>query len=186
MVVVFTGGGADTDPIAPYLFRALRSDIAIAENPANQRRLDHALRRSSEPIPVPRNIKTPKLASLISGLTYSLSPNPLDLRSLRFDFRKRNEAAAALQFDAATWMVPVGLDGRCRFAPAGTYGLAVAAQGRWLSDSEFLLDLDTIANVNHFVFNIRFDNERAHIRMNEVTGEMKDVTAEGVAQKRSN
>jgi hypothetical protein len=62
----------------------------------------------------------------------------------------------------------------------------VATVGRWLSDSEFLLDLDTVANVNHFLFNIRIDGDRVHLRMNETTGEMKDVAVEGVALKRSN
>jgi CubicO group peptidase (beta-lactamase class C family) len=37
MVVVFTGGGADTDQIAPFLFRAIRSDTAIPNNRAGSR-----------------------------------------------------------------------------------------------------------------------------------------------------
>ena len=59
MVVVFTGGGADTDQIAPFLFRAIRSDTAIPDNPAGQQMLKRALRRSAEPIPEARNVRTP-------------------------------------------------------------------------------------------------------------------------------
>jgi hypothetical protein len=47
-----------------------------------------------------------------------------------------------------------------RFAPVGPHGLPVATIGHWLSESEFLLDLDTVANINHFVLNIRFDGDR--------------------------
>jgi hypothetical protein len=47
------------------------------------------------------------------------------------------------------------------------------------------LDVDTVANVNHFVFNIRFDGDRAYIRMNETTGEIKDVGVEGMALRQS-
>jgi CubicO group peptidase (beta-lactamase class C family) len=179
MVLVFTGGGADTDQIAPFLFRSIRSDAAIPENPAALQRLKRALLRASEPVSLARNVRTPALAKRVSGVTFSLSSNPLDLRSLRLDFHNRSEAAVILQFDEGRWSAPVGLDGKRRFAPVGPHGLAIAALGRWLSDSEFLLDLDTVANVNHFVFKIRFDGDRAHLTMNETTGEIRDVVVEG-------
>jgi CubicO group peptidase (beta-lactamase class C family) len=185
MVVVFTGGGFDTDQIAPFVFRAIRSNTAIPENPASQKRLEQALFRSSTPIPEIRNTRTPRVAGRISGVTIAVSSNPLGLRSMRFDFKNGNEAAVTLQFDDARWIVPVGLDGQRRFAPVGPHGLHVATVGRWVSDAEFLLDLDTVANVNHFVFNIRIDGDRVQIRMNETTGEMKDVAVEGVALKRN-
>ena len=183
MVVVWTGGGANTDQIAPFLFRSIRSDAAIAEDPGGMRKLQQALLRCSKPIVEPRNVRTPRLAQRISGVTYSLSSNPLDLHSIRLDFKNKNEATATLQFADGRWIAPMGLDGKRRFAPVGSYGLAVATSGRWLSDSEFLLDLDTVANVNHFVFNIRIDGDRARLTMNETTGEIKDVTVDGVALK---
>jgi CubicO group peptidase (beta-lactamase class C family) len=183
IVVVFTGGGANTDELAPYLFRAIRSDRAIPENPAGQQRLTQAVFRASKPIREIANVRTPKLARRVSGTTYSLSPNPLDLRSLRFEFKDENKAEATLQSDIATWTTPVGLDGKRQFAPSGPQGLSVATVGRWISDDEFLLDLDTVANVNHFLFNVQFHDNRVHIRMNETTGEMKDVVVEGAAEK---
>ena len=183
MVVVFTGGGANTDEVAPFLFRAIRSDRAISENSAGHQRLSRALFRASKPIREIANVRTPKLARRVSGTTYSLSPNPLDLRSVRFEFKDENKAEATLQSDTATWTTPVGLDGKRRFATSGPQGLSVATVGRWISDDEFLLDLDTVANVNHFLFNVQFHDNRVHIRMNETTGEMKDVVVEGAAEK---
>ncbi|MFN0100837.1 MAG: serine hydrolase domain-containing protein [Bryobacteraceae bacterium] len=185
MVVVFTGGGADTDQIAPFLFRAIRSDRAIPENPAGQEKLKQALLRSTNVVAEARNVRTPKLAKNASGVAYALSANPLDLRSMQFEFRGKKEAAVVLQFEKAKWTVPIGLDGNRRFAPVGPHGLSVATVGRWLSDSEFVLDLDTVANVNHFVINVRFDGDRLRLRMNETTGEMKDVLAEGEARETS-
>ena len=79
--------------------------------------------------------------------------------------------------------MPVGLDGMRRFAPVGPYGLPVATVGGWLSDSEFLLDVDTIANVNHFLFNVRVDGRSTHLLMNEITGEIKDLAVEAWAWK---
>jgi len=186
IVLVFTGGGSDTDQIAPFLFRAIRSDRAIPENHKSQQRLKQALLRASSPILEAPNTRVPKLAGRISGVSYSLSPNPLDLRELRLDFRKRNEATATLRFPTTTWVVPIGLDGKRRFAPVGPHGLPVATVGRWLSDSEFLLDLNTVANVNQFVFNLRIDGERVRLRMNQITGDMKNVEVEGIAIRDSN
>lgn len=185
VVAVFTGGGADTDRIAPFLFRAIRSEKALPENPTGQRNLKQALNRCSSPIVEAPNVTVRGFAK-ISGVTFSLSPNPLDLRSMRLDFKARNEATVTLQFDNAKWIAPIGLDGKRRFAPVGPHGLNLATVGRWISDSEFLLDMDTVANVNHFVFNIRFDGDRARLRMNETTGEMKDVAVEAIALRRSN
>jgi len=181
---VFTGGGADTDKIAPFLFRAIRSDGAIPENPTGIQKLKRALVRCSEPISETRNVRMPKLAGHVSGVNFSLLSNPLDLRSIRLDFKNRSEATVAFQFADGNWIAPVGLDGKRRFAPVGPYGLALGTLGRWVSDSEFLLDLDTVANVNHFVFNVRFDGDRAHLTMNETTGEMKDVPVEAAFSKR--
>ena len=183
MVVVWTGGGADTDRIAPYLFRSIRSDAAIPDNPAKTLKLKQALLRCSKPIIEARQTRTPRVAERISGVTYSLSSNPLDLRSMRLDFENTNEATVRLQFADGHWIAPVGLDGKRRFAPIGPYGLSVGTIGQWLSESEFLLDIDTIANVNHFVFDIRIDGDRAHLTMNEITGEVKDIAVEGVALK---
>ena len=183
MVVVFTGGGANTDEIATFLFRAIRSDKPIAENSAGQQTLMRALFRASKPIREIANVRTPKLARSVSGKAYSLSPNPLDLRSLRFEFRDQNKAQVTLQSDSATWTAPVGLDGKRRFAPVGAHGLSVGTVGRWISDDEFMLDLDTVANVNHFLFDVQIHHNSVHIRMNETTGEMKDVVVEGVAEK---
>ena len=152
MVVVFTGGGANTDEIAPFIFRAIRSNMAIPENPTRHQRLTRALIDASKPIREIANVQNPKLARRISGTTYLLSPNPLDLHSLRFDFKDGYKAQVTLQFDIGTWTVAVGLDGNRRFAPAGREALSVASVGRWVSDDEFMLDLDTVANVNHFLF----------------------------------
>jgi len=87
-----------------------------------------------------------------------------------------------LQFDSATWTVPVGLDGKRRFTPVGPHSLSVATVGRWISDDEFLLDLDTVANVNHFLFSAHFDGNKVRIRMNETTGEIKDLIVDGTAE----
>ena len=181
IVVVFNGGGADTDQVAPFLFRAIRSDTAIPENPDSRNRLEGALRRVAAPVIEERDIRNLPVMRRVSGVTFALELNPLELRSIKLDFRSKSQANATLKFAQGEWTAAVGLDGQRRLRPAGPYGLNVGAVGRWVSDSEFLLDLDMIANVNHFVFDIRFDEDKAQVRMNETTGEMKDVIVNGTA-----
>ncbi len=184
IVLVFTGGGANTDEIAPFLFRSIRSDVAIPENRVGQQKLRRALNESSKEVIEPSNKLAPSLARSVSGITYELASNPLNLRTIRLDFNRGNEALATLGFDETRWMARAGLDGRRRFAAAGPHGLALASTGRWLSDSEFLLDIDTVANVNHFLFRLRFDDGRAQVRMSETTGEMTDLAVAAVASKK--
>ena len=54
-------------------------------------------------------------------------------------------------------------------------GSPAAISGRWVSDREFVLDLDTIAEVNHFVFRLTFDRDELGIIVDEVTGELKGL-----------
>jgi CubicO group peptidase (beta-lactamase class C family) len=181
MVVVFTGGGANTDEIAPFLFKAIRSESAIAENAVSQQKLARTLAGVAEPVLETPSTRTPRLARVVSGRQYSLGANPLDLRSVQFEFKNKNTAMAVLRFDNETWTVPVGLDGKRRFAPVGPNKLSVAAAGRWISENEFLLDLDTVANVNHFLFNVQFDGDKIRVRINETTGEIRDFIVAGTA-----
>ena len=39
------------------------------------------------------------------------------------------------------------------------------------------------ANVNHFLFNVHFEENKIRIRMNEATGEIKDVIVDGAAER---
>jgi hypothetical protein len=181
MVVVFTGGGANTDEIAPFLFKAIRSESAIAENAVSQQKLARTLAGVAEPVLETPSTRTPRLARVVSGRQYSLGANPLDLRSVQFEFKNKNTAMAVLRFDNETWTVPVGLDGKRRFAPVGPNKLSVAAAGCWISENEFLLDLDTVANVNHFLFNVQFDGDKIRVRINETTGEIRDFIVAGMA-----
>ena len=55
----------------------------------------------------------------------------------------------------------------------------MAAAGQWLSEHEFLLDLDTVANINHFLIRIDFVGSQLHLTIDEVTGELKGLAVLG-------
>ena len=152
LVIVFNGGGVDTDAIAPLLFRALRSDQAMAVRAGGPERLAAAMVAARQPPAVGPPPAMPSLARTISGTTYVADDNPLGLRTLSLQFSgDRDRANAALEFLGREWNVPLGLRGRPMISTSTPTGTPAAISGRWVSDREFVLDLDTIAEVNHFV-----------------------------------
>ena len=97
------------------------------------------------------------------------------MRTLSLQFSgDRDRANAALEFLGRQWNVPLGLRGRPMISTSTPTGTPAAISGRWVSDREFVLDLDTIAEVNHFVFRLTFDGDEWLI-VDEVTGELKGL-----------
>jgi hypothetical protein len=88
-------------------------------------------------------------------------------------------ATASLRISDREWTIPVGLDGRYRFSATGPEGLPMAARGAWTSSEEFVLDLDTVANINHFMIDVQFAGRDIRLRINEATGELKDLIVSG-------
>jgi len=174
LVIVFNGGGVDTDAIAPFLFRALRSDRALAVRPGAPERLARALVAARQPPALGPPVALPALASTISGTRYVAEDNPLGLRAISVRF-SGDRAHAELEFLGREWNVPLGLRGRPIIATSAATGSPAAAGGRWMSDHEFLLDLDTISEVNHFVFRLTFEADELRIIVDEVTGELKGL-----------
>src|SRR4029079_14790765 len=58
-----------------------------------------------------------------------------------------------------------------------------AVAGRWASEREFILDLDTVSEVNHFVFRLTFAGEDLQIVVDEVTGQVKGLTIAAKAER---
>ena len=176
LVIVFNGGGVDTDEIAPLLLAALRSDDAIAVRAGGPARLAAAMVAARQPPPAEPPLTMPSLAGTISGRKYVADDNPLGLRTLSLQFSDDGDRAnAALEFLGHEWNVPLSLGGRPMIATSTPTGTPAAISGRWVSDREFVLDLDTIAEVNHFVFRLTFDREELGIIVDEVTGELKGL-----------
>jgi CubicO group peptidase (beta-lactamase class C family) len=175
LVVVFNGGGVDTDEIAPFLFRAIQSDGPLPESPQGTVRLATAVKLAQQPPEARPVAALPRTAQSVSGKRYLVDANPLGLRAISLDFKAAADAQATLEIDGQKWTIPLGLDGRPGFSSTGPSGSPMAAAGRWLSDREFLLDLDTVANVNHFLMRMDFTGDQLQLTIDEVTGELKGL-----------
>jgi hypothetical protein len=89
--------------------------------------------------------------------------------------RVDDRAQVALQMLGREWDVSVGLRGQPIVSSSTPTGSPAAVVGRWASEREFILDLDTVAEVNHFIFRLTFRRDELRILVDEVTGELKGL-----------
>lgn len=174
LVIVFNGGGVNTDDIAASLLAALRSDRPLPDSTEGQSRLARALVAAAEPPALEPSSPLPPIARAISGRRYKADENPLQLRTVSLTFGD-DGARATLEMLGREWHVPMGLRGQPIVSTSTPTGSPAAVAGRWVSDREFVLDLDTVTEVNHFVFRLTFDGDDLQITADEVTGELKGL-----------
>jgi hypothetical protein len=105
--------------------------------------------------------------------------NLLNLQRFSLTFSNPNEAHATIVMDNREWALSIGLDGRYRYSSIGPEGLRVATRGHWLPPREFLLDLNTVANINHFSFRVQFVGRQVQVQIDEATGEVKNLHVRG-------
>lgn len=180
-VIVFTGGGFDAGQIAPFLLRSLTKAQPLPENKAANEALRQQIRWASQALSVDAHEGLrPKIAQTISNRLYTFPENLVQLRSFRMQFYSTAEAQAEISLGGQKLKFKIGLDGRGRMSN-GSFELPIEAKGQWVSEHEFVLDVDTVANINHLIFNMTFQNARMRVTLNEVTGEVRDLRVEGTS-----
>jgi hypothetical protein len=172
MVIVFTGGGFEPGDLAGFILKALQSDHALPANSEAQRRLELKLADAKKP-PTPGSIvKSPPIASQVSGKKYILTRNDLDLENLTLEFGSGAEATVRFERLGEKFASAVGLDGVERFSKDKLVELPFACKGEWISERVFILDLDRVAGISAYQFRIEFaeDTKTVHIELKERSG----------------
>ena len=168
LVVVFTGGEFEPGDIGTFIGRAIKSDKPLPEDPAAVARLGAAMHDATRPPAVQPVPPAPSLVRMISGRTYTLDANPLDLRSFALTFPGAAEAQLQLELsDRREGPRPVGLDGVPRVSSNGRFGLPVAVSGAWESDSTFVLDYNEVGNINTYRFRLTFVDDGVTVEFAE-------------------
>lgn len=180
LVVVFTGGEFEPGDIGDFIGRAIKSDQALPEDSAATARLAAAVADAERP-PTPKAVPAPPpMAGAVSGRSYALDANPLDLRSFVLTFAGGTEAQVRFELrDRRDGPRPVGLDGVRRISPNGRYGLPVAVSGAWESDSTFALDYDEVGNINRYRFRLTFSGNDVAVQFSERSGALLEATYHG-------
>ncbi len=178
LVLVYTGGGFEPGALAPFILKSLnavksdKSDQPLPANPAATARLRDKLAAATRP-PAPQPVpQLPAMAGLISGKTYTLTANELDLATLALQFNKSAEATLRFTRLGQELRCSVGLDGVERFSTDRLVELPFACKGRWLDADTFLLELDRVAGISLYRFKLTFSEEGTmlHVTLSERTG----------------
>jgi hypothetical protein len=119
------------------------------------------------------------MARNISGIQYEFPRNPSRLDALQFTFHGDQEAQLNVTYLGVKFAFPVGLDGVYRLGPHGPLGLLAGATGRWTSDTDFLLDLNFISNINHYTAALHFGTDQMEAIINESSGLARNVKVTG-------
>jgi hypothetical protein len=169
MVVVITGGG-NTGQMAGVVRQAVKSEQALPGQPEAYRGLQSKVAEAGKAPAAVAVSEPPAIAASISGKRYTFPLNPSRLDSLSLTFRDKSEARLDVKYLGEALSFPVGLDGVYRLGPNGPLHLLAGAMGRWTAENEFLLDLNLIANINHYTLRIRFAGEGIEVAADEASG----------------
>jgi CubicO group peptidase (beta-lactamase class C family) len=182
LVIVFTGGEFEPGNIAPFILKALKSDTPLVSKVAATERLKERIAAAKRPPPSGKIDKLPGMAALISGKSYALSSNGLELSALSFQFRDL-EAAVRLTRRGEQLSSEIGLDDVERFSTDTFVGLPFAAKGKWLTEDTLLLQIDRIGGINRYDFSLKFssDGKKVSVSLKERTG-LNNETFSGIAR----
>lgn len=168
------------------LGRALVSDHALPENPQGVARLKAAIARAAQPPrrgppeTAPAEAATATAAGAVSEKEYRLAANPLGLEAFTVRVAPPGREGIRLRFaDGRDEAHPVGTSGAWKISSGGQFGLPVAIRGRWEPPATFVLDYDTIANINRYTMRLVFDDDRVHVQVRE-EGSASPVLVDGV------
>ena len=147
-IVVTTGGGFEWDEITPLIASAIGDlENPLPANPEGLARLNATLAQIQKtPDPQPF-APLPHTALWISGNTYAFESNPLNLKTMRFEFDDSAETRLHLTFtNQPDQDLKVGLDGIYRLHPIDDYGLSMGLRGSWIDDQTFLLEYVSVTS----------------------------------------
>jgi CubicO group peptidase (beta-lactamase class C family) len=169
MVVVSMAGG-NTGDFLQSVRQAVKSDGPLGANAEGARLLQASIAAAAHPPVATQVAPLPAMAKSVSGVVYRFPVNPSRLDSLSLTFGSGAEARVSIQYYGEAFSFPVGLDGVYRIADTGPLGLPGGAQGKWTSDHEFLLDINFVANINHYSLAIDFEGDRIEVAADEASG----------------
>lgn len=172
MVVVSMAGG-NAGQMAQLVRKAVASDAALPPNPTADAHLKERVEYAKKP-PAPSAAESPPMkASIlgaISGAIYDFPVNSSRLDSLSLTFGKNGEARVDVQYYGQPLSFPIGWDGVYRLGPNGPFHMPAGATGKWIGDHELLLDINFVANINHYTLHIRFEGDQIAVTANEASG----------------
>lgn len=182
-IVVITAGG-NAGQLAPLIRQAIKSDTALPAASVALRQLQEKTAAARKPPAVEPVTPLPALAASISGSVYQFPINPSRLDSLSLNF-EAGRAGVTVTYLGQELTFPMNRNGQYALAAAGPLHLLAGARGKWISDNEFHLDLNFVANINHYDLSLRFSGDEVELTGMEASGLIRNAKLTGV-RKRTN
>jgi CubicO group peptidase (beta-lactamase class C family) len=173
MVVVSMAGG-NNGQIAALVRQAVKSDAALPANPDAAQKLQAKIAAVVRPPAAEPATALPAMAQTVSGAVYDFPVNSSRIDSLSLTFKGQSEAKLTMKYYGEPFSFTVGLDGVYRITPTGPMDLPGGAWGKWTSDHEFLLDLNFLANINHYTLKMDFQGDHVEMAADEASGLMRN------------
>ena len=170
MIVIITGGGYPATEVRPAIVKSIKSDQPLSANAEAGRQL---LAKVAEVAKAPAAgpvTALPALAKTVSGVFYEFPRNASRIDGLSLVFSGEREAMLKVKYLGTDLSIPVGLDGVYRLGPYGPLKLLAGATGKWTSDTDFVLDLNFISNINRYAATIHFDGDNVQVTIAESSG----------------
>ncbi len=169
MIVVSMAGG-NAGHIAQLVRQSVKSDQALPPNPLAFAHLRERVVDAAKPPAVGPSSPLPPMAFSISGAIYEFAVNASRIDRLSLEFAKNGDARVDMAYYGQPLSFPIGLNGVYRVGPNGPFQMPAGAMGKWIGENEFLLDVNFIANINHYTLDIRFDGDQIEVTANEASG----------------
>jgi CubicO group peptidase (beta-lactamase class C family) len=178
-VVVTTGGGGRDQYgvletlLTSYIIPAVEYETPLPANPNGVVLLESRIQQAVAPPeakPVP---PLSDIAQTVSGKTYVMDANPLGVSGVSLNFQDESEAMCLISFgDIFQLKVKVGLDAVFRFSSGypRNPGLPTAAKGVWESDNTFVIEYDTMGNIDRWKWKISFEGDQVALQLNGIAG----------------
>jgi hypothetical protein len=179
IIVIATGGGYPATAVGPEVAKSIVADKPVPANAESLKELREKIAAAAKaPAPTPTP-DLPSMAKTVSGNNYALDPNTSRLEGLTLTFKGNSEAQLKLRYLGTDLAMPVGLDGVYRLGPYGPLKLLAGATGKWTSDTDFLLDINFISNINRYTVAIHFEDGQIQTTINESSGLMRNGKVTG-------
>jgi CubicO group peptidase (beta-lactamase class C family) len=170
MIVIITGGGYPANEVRPAIAKSIQADHPLTANAAAFRELELKIAGAARAPTAQPVTDLPAMAHTVSGTVYKFPRNASRIDELSLIFSGKKEAQLNLKYLGTGLTIPVGLDGVYRLGPYGPLKLPAGATGKWTSDSDFALDLNFIANINHYTAMLHFEKDQVEVKIDESSG----------------
>jgi hypothetical protein len=147
-----------------------KSDKPLPPDSVAQSLLAASIREAATERPVPVG-ETAELAKEISGKTYRLSDNALNVKTFSLNLVDSNPSWE-ITTDAGKlerFSGPIGLDGISRKSPPASYGIN-ATKGRWLNKQTFAVDRRILGRGEAQTWTLTFDGKKVDVKFETTDG----------------